>query len=121
MNLEREAISNSAWDDLNARNRNWSKIDNDFLNNSKLMVAAGRAMISSSPNELAELVVSFGKTFPSPPCVTITSQSRVFGTQITRSGIANVTTTGFTLLHERTNTVNSIYHWIAVWTDDMDY
>ena len=110
------------------RNRNWGKIEDEISDldsikwdKGELIMAAGRAQITGVANQNTTKVVNFGKTFPSPPVVTLTAQSSVVGRALVGYGVNNITKTGFTLNHLRTNTTATIYHWTATWTEDMDY
>lgn len=76
------------------------------------MTAAGKVQAPSTLNGVATASVSFGKTFPSPPIVSVTVDAS--SPQTADISVSNVTTTGFTCSFYRTTSSDTVFHWIAM-------
>lgn len=76
-------------------------------------LAAGQAIITPVANDVASKFVSFGKTFSTPPVITLGVNSTVPMSEVKMVSFDTVTTTGFTLNIYRTNNTSTEVHWMA--------
>lgn len=77
-----------------------------------LAVNGNESVTITAINTVMTKAVSFGKTFPTPPIVTLTVVSTT-PQQITGLGVSAVTTTGFNLHVVRTTTTTTGINWLA--------
>lgn len=76
-------------------------------------VQAGKVSTGThTPNETKEVSVTFPKPFSKAPSVVITPHTSV--PERLRFGVGQITTTGFTLYSQRTESSSTTYSWIAI-------
>lgn len=75
-------------------------------------IACGKVQVAPNANSTVSTSVSFGKTFPAIPQVTVTPQTTV--PNKCWCSVGGVTTTGFTLYFYRTDSTSTGISWIAI-------